>query len=46
MDFVRKAEEAITGKKGESHESTKSSNHGQVELLAPEGRREYLYPPS
>ncbi|KAJ6147218.1 hypothetical protein N7497_009200 [Penicillium chrysogenum] len=28
MDFVRKAEEAITGKKGESHESTKSSNHG------------------
>ncbi|KAJ5401266.1 uncharacterized protein N7487_007162 [Penicillium crustosum] len=28
MQFVRKAEEAITGKKGESHESTKSSNHG------------------
>ncbi|CAG8910180.1 unnamed protein product [Penicillium egyptiacum] len=28
MQFVRKAEEAITGKKDESHESTKSSNHG------------------
>ncbi|KAI3286136.1 hypothetical protein DTO002I6_8342 [Penicillium roqueforti] len=28
MQFVRKAEEAITGKKNESHESTKSSNHG------------------
>lgn len=28
MQFVRKAEEAIAGKKGESHESTKSSNHG------------------
>ncbi|CAI7578160.1 unnamed protein product [Penicillium discolor] len=28
MQFVRKAEEAISGKKSESHESTKSSNHG------------------
>ncbi|KAJ5807657.1 hypothetical protein N7447_011113 [Penicillium robsamsonii] len=28
MQFVRKAEEALTGKKDESHESTKSSNHG------------------
>ncbi|EKV11652.1 Putative DHN1 [Penicillium digitatum] len=28
MQFVRKAEEALTGKKTESHESTKSSNHG------------------
>ncbi|KAJ5212924.1 hypothetical protein N7449_000093 [Penicillium cf. viridicatum] len=28
MQFVRKAEEAIAGKKGESHESTKSFNHG------------------
>ncbi|KAJ9485181.1 hypothetical protein VN97_g8189 [Penicillium thymicola] len=28
MQFVRKAEEAITGKKDESHESTKSSSHG------------------
>ncbi|KAJ5177327.1 uncharacterized protein N7500_000026 [Penicillium coprophilum] len=28
MQFVRKAEEALTGKKSESHESTESSNHG------------------
>ncbi|KAJ5484624.1 hypothetical protein N7453_012092 [Penicillium expansum] len=28
MQFVRKAEEALTGKKDESHDSTKSSNHG------------------
>ncbi|KAJ5876342.1 uncharacterized protein N7529_001926 [Penicillium soppii] len=28
MQFVRKAEEALTGKKDESHESTQSSNHG------------------
>jgi hypothetical protein len=28
MDFIRKAEEAITGKKTESPESTQSSNHG------------------
>ncbi|CAG8057600.1 unnamed protein product [Penicillium salamii] len=28
MQFVRKAEEALTGKKDDSHESTQSSNHG------------------
>ncbi|KAJ5340043.1 hypothetical protein N7452_006771 [Penicillium brevicompactum] len=28
MQFVRKAEEALTGKKDESRESTQSSNHG------------------
>jgi hypothetical protein len=28
MEFVRKAEEALKGKKDESHESTQSSNHG------------------
>ncbi|CAG8186093.1 unnamed protein product [Penicillium olsonii] len=28
MQFVRKAEEALTGKKDESHESTQSSNNG------------------
>lgn len=28
MQFVRKAEEALAGKKDESRESTQSSNHG------------------
>jgi hypothetical protein len=28
MDFVRKAEEALTGKNKETKESTQSSNHG------------------